>query len=130
MIITLGGGCFWGVQDTYRKIKGIINTKVGYMNGTEVCQITYDKVSTKYLLEVFFKIHDYKRTTKNQYASVIYYHNEEQKKDSLKLVKELNAVTRVEKANKLILAKESHQYFYKKNPLLKPIHKCLVKIFS
>lgn len=130
MKITLGAGCFWGVQDTFRKIKGVKETKVGYMDGTEVCEISYDNISTKYLLELFFKIHDYKRMTKNQYSSKIYFHNNEQKKIGIMMVKELNAVTTVEKATKFIAANNKHQLYYKKNPLIKPIHKCLVKIFS
>lgn len=75
--IVLAGGCFWGVEEFYRRIKGIVNTKVGYVNGNienptyeEVCSgeyefregvlITYDEsvISLSKLLELLFRIID------------------------------------------------------------------------
>lgn len=104
MIATFGAGCFWHVEEEFRKIKGVISTKVGYCGGktkdptyVSVCkkntghaesvQISYDPdiISYEKLLEIFWKIHD--PTTPNrqgldigsQYRSVIFYHNMEQK---------------------------------------------------
>ena len=101
---TFGAGCFWGVEEKFRKRKGIIDTKVGYSGGNfenptyedvctgetghaEVVQLLYDENQTSFeeLLTIFFSIHN--PTTKNrqgfdtgsQYRSVIFYHNEEQK---------------------------------------------------
>ncbi|NEQ17670.1 MAG: peptide-methionine (S)-S-oxide reductase MsrA, partial [Moorea sp. SIO3E2] len=94
---TFGGGCFWGVEAAFRKVKGVVSTSVGYMGGhfpnpcyldvlsritghAEVAQVEYDpeKVSYEQLLDVFWSIHD--PTTLNrqgpdrgeQYRSVIF----------------------------------------------------------
>ena len=74
---TFGGGCFWGTEYAFRKVKGVKETKAGYMGGTlpnptyqiahtegsgyvEVVQVTYDPavVTYKRLLQVFFENHD------------------------------------------------------------------------
>lgn len=75
--IVLAGGCFWGVQEYFRRIDGVINTKVGYAQGqlknptykevkaqisghTEVCWIEYEDsiLSLENLLEYFFDVID------------------------------------------------------------------------
>ena len=102
---TLGGGCFWCVEAVYQRIDGVISVTPGYAGGksksttykeictgktghAEVAKIEYDKkiISYKQILNIFWQAHD--PTTLNrqgndtgtQYRSVIYYHNEEQKK--------------------------------------------------
>jgi len=101
---TLAGGCFWGVEEFFRKIPGVVETRVGFTGGTtphpkydethdgqtghaESVEIKFDpaKVTYEYLLDQFFKMHD--PTTKdrqgndkgNQYRSAIFYHGEKQK---------------------------------------------------
>ncbi|MFL5241696.1 MAG: peptide-methionine (S)-S-oxide reductase MsrA [Gemmataceae bacterium] len=100
---TFGAGCFWGVEATFRKVKGVTSTAVGYMGGAlakptykdvctdktghaEVVQVEYDptKVSYEQLLDIFWENHD--PTTLNrqgpdygtQYRSVVFYHTPEQ----------------------------------------------------
>lgn len=100
---TFGAGCFWGIEETFRRVPGVVETAVGFMGGTlpnptyedvctgrtghtEVVQVTYDpeKVSYRDLLNVFWNAHD--PTTLNrqgpdigtQYRSVIFYHTPEQ----------------------------------------------------
>ena len=99
-----GAGCFWGVEATFRKIKGVTDAAVGYAGGTtenptyedvctdetghaEVVYLEFDpaEVSYRQLLDVFWSNHD--PTTRNrqgpdfgtQYRSVIFYYTPEQK---------------------------------------------------
>lgn len=140
---TFGAGCFWHVEEAFRKLDGVLSTTVGYMGGTfenptyedvctdetghaEVVQIEYDpkKISYNQLLDVFWSTHDPTQLNRQgpdegtQYRSAIFYHNEEQKKlaeeSKKKLKKKKPAVTEITKAKKFYKAEEYHQKYLQK----------------
>jgi peptide-methionine (S)-S-oxide reductase len=103
-LATFGGGCFWGIEELYRQLKGVKLTAAGYMGGNlenptyedvcsdktghaEVVQVEYDPSEVTYnaLLTVFWENHDPTTLNKQgpdhgtQYRSVIFYHMDEQK---------------------------------------------------
>jgi len=102
---TFGAGCFWGVEESFRQLKGVVSTAVGYEGGNlntptykdvctgrtnhaEVVQVEYDPKIISYdnLLEVFWGNHNPTSLNRQgpdigtQYRSVIFYHTPEQKK--------------------------------------------------
>jgi len=110
--VTLGGGCFWSIQQIYNNTKGVYLTQCGYMGGNtinpsydevcsgktnhaEVVEIYFDDsvISFEKLLDIFWDSHD--PTTINrqgndigtQYRSIIFYESDQQKQlacDSMK----------------------------------------------
>lgn len=113
---TLAAGCFWGTEEFFRKVPGVIETRVGYTGGAakasyaevstgrtghaEALELKFDprKVSYRELLVLFFKMHD--PTTRNaqgndvgtQYRSAIFTHSPEQSKTARELM------TRIERS--------------------------------
>lgn len=145
-IATFGAGCFWHIESSFENSEGVVKTQVGYTGGkmknptyqnvcsgetghVEAIEVKFDSEKVKYeeLLNLFWKIHN--PTTKNrqgfdigrQYNSVIFYHNNEQKKLAEKSKKEIQKltdkkiVTKIKKVGKFWPAEEYHQKYFKKN---------------
>lgn len=138
---TFGAGCFWGVEDAFRQVKGVVSTAVGYMGGdfphpsyedvcsgitghTEVVEVTYDPAQVSYdqLLDTFWKIHNPTQQHKAQYKSVIFYHTPEQRLQALASLEKLRTagkfkgpiVTEILPPNTFNRAEEYHQQYYEK----------------
>ncbi|MBI3543356.1 MAG: peptide-methionine (S)-S-oxide reductase MsrA [Deltaproteobacteria bacterium] len=104
-LATFAAGCFWGVEQEFRKTKGVLATAVGFIGGhtknptyKEVCdhntghaeavQLEYDprQISYAELLDVFWHLHDPTQVNRqgpdegDQYRSAIFFHTPEQKK--------------------------------------------------
>ena len=138
------GGCFWGVEYYMQHIPGVLGTTVGYIGGNQknpsyeqVCskktghveaiEILYDpaKVSYEKLARTFFEIHDPTQVNRQgpdvgeQYSSIIFYLNKEQKEIAEKLIQILkkngyHVVTQLKKAGTFWKAENYHQDYYVK----------------
>lgn len=112
---TFAAGCFWGVEARFRKLDGVLDTRVGYTGGqtlnpdyksvcrgdtghAEAIEVEFDPAIIPYhqLLDFFWQIHN--PTTLNrqgpdigsQYRSAVFFHDEEQRLTAEKLKSELN----------------------------------------
>jgi peptide-methionine (S)-S-oxide reductase len=141
----LAGGCFWGMQDLFRRQPGVISTKVGYSGGevanatygnhdghAEAIEILFDPEQTSYrdLLELFFQIHD--PTTLNRqgndigtsYRSAIFYVDDEQRKVAEETIADVESsgrwpgtvVTEVVRAGPFWEAEPEHQDYLERYP--------------
>jgi len=142
---TFANGCFWCTEAIFKRVKGVISLMSGYAGGTkenpscwdvtmqktghvESLQLQYDPklISYETLLDIFWATHD--PTSKDQqgydqgpeYRSVIFYHNDEQKKIAEESKKELDKsgkydkpiVTEIVPFTNFYKAEEEHQNFY------------------
>lgn len=143
--IYLAGGCFWGMEELFRNLPGVIETEVGYSGGdndrptyenhpghAETLKVVYDSKKINYdeLLDFFFRIHD--PTTMNRqgndvgtsYRSTIFYETDEQKKQAEAVIDLVNrsglydgkVVTQLEPFFKFWPAEDYHQDYLQKNP--------------
>lgn len=141
----LAGGCFWGMQQLFRRYDGVLSTRVGYSGGdvpnatyrnhgthAEVIEILFDpeRISFRKLLEFFFQLHD--PSTKNRqgndvglsYRSAIYYTSDEQRRVALDTIADVDAsglwpgkvVTEVAAAGDFWQAEPEHQDYLEHRP--------------
>jgi len=147
---TLGAGCFWCVEAVYQRVDGVTAVVSGYAGGdilnptyeavctgrtghAEVCQVTFDPsiVSFEQILLIFFKSHD--PTTLNrqgqdvgtQYRSVVFYHDDEQRDLSEKVINEISSekvfgkkkiVTEISPLPDFYPAEQYHQNYFRLHP--------------
>ena len=139
------GGCFWGMEELFRELPGVVDTEAGYTGGenedptyrnhpghAEALEIEYDPEQTSFrdLLDFFFRIHD--PTTLNRqgndrgtsYRSAIFYQNEEEKAEAEAFITLVNesgrwndpVVTTLEPFTTFYPAEDYHQDYLQKNP--------------
>jgi peptide methionine sulfoxide reductase msrA/msrB len=137
-------GCFWGVEYYFKRLPGVLKTEVGYTAGTledptyqEICQgdtghveairVLFDpsKISYEQLTKFFFEIHDFAQENGQgpdlgeQYLSVAFYYDDEQKETAAKLIQELSnkgysVATKLKPVSVFWPAETYHQDYYAK----------------
>lgn len=141
----VAGGCFWGMEDLFRKRPGIIDTEVGYMGGendnptyknhpghAEAIELTYDSKKTSFseILDYFYRIHDPTTVDRqgndrgSSYRSAIFYQDEEEKKAAKEMIEIVDdsgrwpsrIVTTLEPFDTFWPAETYHQDYLVKNP--------------
>jgi len=141
----LAGGCFWGVQELFRRYDGVLSTRVGYTGGNvahatyrnhgshaEAVEVIFDpaRISYRQILEFFFQIHD--PSTRNRqgndvgtsYRSAIFYTSDEQRRIAEDTIADVDAsglwpdkvVTEVVPASDFWEAEPEHQDYLERYP--------------
>ncbi len=111
------GGCFWGVQSVFQRVKGVLSTTAGYAGGSaktatydqvltettghaESVEVAYDPARITYgqLLRIYFSVaHDPTQLNRQgpdigtSYRSVIFYSNEDQAREARSYIAQLEA---------------------------------------
>lgn len=131
--IVIAGGCFWGVEAYYKRLKGVLKTTVGYANGnienpsyedlkaniathSEACEIYYNPkvISLEQILEHMFRFIDPTSLNKQgndvgiQYRTGIYYRDEEDRKIIENFIREKQK----EYDKKIVVEVEKEQNYY------------------
>lgn len=145
---TFGAGCFWCTEAQFQQLKGVEKVESGYSGGqkpnptykevctgttghAEVTNIYYDPSVISYdeLLAAFWTSHDPTQLNRQgndvgtQYRSVIFYHNDEQKRKAEEYKKKLNeekaynsdVVTEISPFSIFYKAEDYHQNYYNEN---------------
>jgi len=138
MKATFGAGCFWHIEEVFRKTNGVKSTQVGYSGGMkqsptyeDVCtdstghaesvEVEYNQEEISYedLLKIFWNNHN--PTTPNrqgpyigtQYRSVIFFHTLEQEKTALEMKSKLNPAAKERFNAEIITEIKPAQEFYR-----------------
>jgi len=145
---TLAGGCFWCTEAIFERLKGVKSAVPGYSGGNvknpsyeqvvsgttghaEVIQIKFDpkEISFEKILDIFWNTHDPTTLNKqgsdvgSQYRSVIFYHNEKQKKIAEKSKTEFEeekvyldpVVTEITPFTNFYIAENYHKNYFERN---------------
>ncbi len=148
-IATLGGGCFWCTEAVFSDLKGVEKVEPGYSGGSipnpsyeqvcsdstghaEVVQVTFDPgvISFREILRVFFSVPDPTTPARQgndvvtQYRSVIFFHDEGQRKVAEETMEEINdskiwgrpIATELAPFKAFYKAEDYHFEYFKKNP--------------
>jgi peptide-methionine (S)-S-oxide reductase len=146
---TVGGGCYWCTEAQYQLLDGVVSVTSGFSGGTvknpsykevctgktghaEVVQVVYDTARLSYadILQAFFSGHDPTQLNRQgndvgtQYRSVIFYHDEDQKRMAEEIRKELDdsgaytdrIVTEISPFKEFYKAEDYHQNYFNDNP--------------
>ena len=114
-VVYLAGGCYWGMEELFRNLPGVIDTKVGFCGGhipnvayrevttgttghAETLMVTFDEGQTtlRHLLFEFFRIHNPTKINQQgndigtQYRSAIFYTDSEQRKIAEEVISSVN----------------------------------------
>jgi peptide-methionine (S)-S-oxide reductase len=145
---TIGGGCFWCTEAVFLEIEGVKKVIPGYSGGhvknpsyeqvvtgstghAEVIQVSFDpeKITYREILEIFFTMHDPTSLNRQgadvgtQYRSVIYYHDEDQRKVAEGIIAEMEdnnvfnlpIVTQLKPLVEFFEAEDYHTNYYNRN---------------
>jgi peptide-methionine (S)-S-oxide reductase len=141
----LAGGCFWGMQDLFRRQDGVLSTRVGYTGGNvpnatyrnhgshaEALEVIFDpaRISYRQILEFFFQVHD--PSTRNRqgndvgssYRSAIFYTSDQQRDTAVDTIVDVDAsglwpgkvVTELVPASDFWEAEPDHQDYLERYP--------------
>ena len=146
---TFGAGCFWCIEACYTQMNGVIDVFPGYSGGmdenptyqsvcggntghAEVARVIFDdeQISFDELLEVFWFVHDPTQLNRqgndigSQYRSVIFYHDDEQKRISEAYKARLSEekvwdnpiVTEISPLVDFHKAEAYHRFYFERNP--------------
>lgn len=135
------GGCFWGMQYYFARIKGVVGSTVGFMGGNvanpsyklvrtgttahlETIEVSYDNTIVGYeaLVRFFFEIHDFEQADGqgidigSQYLSAIFYSDENEKTIAQKVISELTGMgykpaTQIRPKEEFYRAEDYHQFY-------------------
>ncbi|MEA4811389.1 MAG: peptide-methionine (S)-S-oxide reductase MsrA [Anaerolineaceae bacterium] len=143
--IVLAGGCFWGMEELFRHLPGVMETECGYTGGknenptyqnhpghAEALLISFDpqKTDLNHLLDFFFRMHDPTHLNRQgndigtSYRSAIFYASAEQKKLAEAMIERVDAshvwtapvVTTLEPLTQFWPAEAYHQDYLQHNP--------------
>jgi len=141
----IAGGCFWGMEDLFRRLPGVMDTEVGYIGGqnerptyrehpghAEGLEITYDPATITFeaLLDFFFRVHDPTTVDRqgndrgSSYRSAIFIQDEEERATAEAMIQRVNkagrwpgeVVTTLEPYTTFWPAEAEHQDYLVKHP--------------